>query len=64
MSNADEEAREFVTENQDLLNDVLRYSENPYARACALVLLKHGGTQREVKAIQDELSSVQEEIEG
>jgi hypothetical protein len=64
MSSADEEAREFVTQNRQLLEDVLRFSQNPYARACALVLLKHGGTEREVDAIQDDLTSLREEIEG
>lgn len=53
-----------MRENRDLLEDVLRFSQNPYARACALVLLKHGGTVREVSAIQDDLTSLQEEIKG
>lgn len=64
MNTADSDVRKFVKDNRDLLQDVLRFSQNPYARACALVLLKHGGTEREVSAIQDDLASLQEEIEG
>jgi hypothetical protein len=60
MSSADEAARDFVTENQQLVEDVLRYSQDPYARACALVLLKHGGTGREIDEIREDLREVKE----
>ena len=51
----DDEIGEFVRENQELLADVLRHSEDAYARACALVLLKRGGTERDVEVVKDEV---------
>lgn len=38
----DEELRDWVDENHDLLIDVIRHGEDPFARACALIALKHG----------------------
>ncbi|MFB6134432.1 MAG: hypothetical protein ABEJ55_05540 [Halanaeroarchaeum sp.] len=51
-----EATRSFVEENSDLLADVLRYSQDSYARACALVLLRHGATERDLEAIQSDLA--------
>jgi hypothetical protein len=64
VSTTEEDAREFVTENRDLLREVLRFSQDPYSRACALVLLKHGGTERDLRAIEEELSTVKEGTGG
>lgn len=47
--------RAFVRDNHDLIADVLRYSQDSYARACALVLLTHGGTERDIKEIEADL---------
>lgn len=55
MSTTDDEIREYVRENRELLADVLRHSEDAYARACALVLLKHGGTERDAEVVKDEV---------
>lgn len=45
----------YVRENRDIIADVLQYSQDPYARACALVLLKYGGSKRDVEAIKEEI---------
>lgn len=59
----DEDVREYVQENRDLIVDVLRYSQDPYARACAFVLLKHGGTERDVDAIEADLETLRDEVD-
>jgi len=48
-------AHHFVEDNADLIADVLRYSQDSYARACALVLLQHGSerTRREIQSDLD-----------
>lgn len=58
----DEDVRTFIQANRDLIGDVLRYSQDPYARACALVLLKRGGTERDVDAIADDLNLAREQV--
>lgn len=63
MSSAEEDAREFVTQNWELLTDVLRFSQDTYARACALTLLKWGGTKRDVAAVEADLETVRERVE-
>ena len=55
-----ESTRRFVKDNRDLITDVLRYSQDAYARACALVLLQHGGTERDLEAIQSDLESIED----
>lgn len=45
----------YVRENRDIIAGVLRHSQDPYARACALVLLTHGGSERDVEAIKEEV---------
>lgn len=57
-----EDVRAFVRDNQDLIADVLRYSQDPYARACALVLLTRGGTERDVDAVEDDLEVLREQV--
>lgn len=46
---------QYVDENRDLLVDVLRHGDDPYARACALILLKEGGSERDVEEIKREI---------
>ena len=52
----------FVEDNRDLIADVLRYSQDTYARACALVLLQHGGTERDLEAIQSDLDLIEDQL--
>ena len=63
MSRADEEARDFVRNNRTMVRDVLRFSQDSYARACALVLLKRGGTERDLSAIEEDLNEVRDHVE-
>jgi hypothetical protein len=44
------------------LSDVLRYSQSPYARACAFVLLKQGGSERDIAAIEEDLAVFKNEL--
>lgn len=46
---------QYVRRNRDQISDILRHSDDPYARACALVLLKHGGSEPELDAVIEEL---------
>lgn len=46
---------QFVDQNMDLIAEVLKHSEEPYARAVALVLLKHGSSDPELDAVIQEL---------
>ncbi len=46
---------EYVRENRDMLVEVLRYGQDPYTRACALVVLTHGGTERDIEEIKREV---------
>lgn len=62
MNSIDEDPRDFVKGNRPLISDVLRYSQDPYARAWALVLLKHGGTERDVRAIEEDLDEIRDEL--
>lgn len=48
----------FVRENHELIAEVLREGDDPYARACALVLLKHGGDERDIEAIKEEVEKL------
>jgi hypothetical protein len=50
-----DEITQWVRENHDLLADVLRQGEDPYARACALVMLKHGATRRDIELVKEEI---------
>lgn len=45
----------WVRENHELLADVLRRGDDPFARACALVALKHGGDERDLQAVKEEV---------
>jgi len=50
-----EDIRDYVRENRDEIAHVLRHSQDPYARACALVLLREGGTERDAEKIIQEV---------
>ena len=50
-----EDVESYVRENQDFIADVLKQSEDTYARACALVLIKYGGTDRDVELVKQEV---------
>lgn len=62
MSGTDEDLRDFVKRNRRLIGDVLRYSQDPYARACAFVLLKYGGTERDLTAIEEDIAAIRDEL--
>lgn len=47
--------RSYVRDNRDLIADVLRYSQDSYARACALALLANGGSKRDLEEIRADL---------
>lgn len=49
------EIDQYVRRHRDVITDVLRHSDDPYARACALVLLKHGGDEPELDEVIQEL---------
>lgn len=55
-----ESPRRFVEDNRDLIADVLRYSQDTYARACALVLLQYG-SERDLKEIQSDLNLIDDQ---
>lgn len=48
----------YVRENRELIAEILREGDDPYARACALVLLKHGGEERDIEAIKEEVEKL------
>jgi hypothetical protein len=54
----DEDLSTYVRENRDVLANVLRYSQDPYARACALTLLMRGGTARDVESVKQEVEEI------
>lgn len=49
------EISEYIRENHEEIAHTLRYSHDPYARACAYVLLREGGTPRDIEKIKEEL---------
>ena len=54
--------RSYVRDNYDLIADVLRYSQDAYARACALALLANGGTQRDLERIKADLDLIEDQL--
>jgi hypothetical protein len=50
-----QEVSAYIRENRDVIANTLRQSQDPYARACALVLLREGGTNRDVEKIKQEM---------
>lgn len=55
----EEQIANFIEENSDWIADVLRHSEDSYARACALTLLAYGGTQREIELVKRDLEAIE-----
>lgn len=53
-----DEIAEYVRENRDVIANVLRHSQDPYARGCALALLMHGGTSRDVESVKQEVEEI------
>lgn len=53
-----DEIADWIQENRDLLAEVLRRGDDPYVRACALVLLKEAGTERDVDAVKQEVDDL------
>lgn len=58
MSVGDQDLSTYVRENRDVLANVLRHSQDPYARACALALLMNGGTARDVESVKQEVEEI------
>lgn len=54
----DSEISVYVRENRDVIANVLRHSQDPYARACALAILMNGGTARDVETVKQEVEEV------
>lgn len=52
----------FVDENREMLERVLRHSNNPYARACAWALIDAGSDAPDLHQLQQELSALQEAV--
>ena len=46
------ELDEYVEENRDNLHDVVFHSDDTFAQACALALLKRGGGDPELERIE------------
>lgn len=55
MTGNPDDIREEVQKHTDLISEVLKHSDDPYARGCALVLLKHGGSEPELDTVIREL---------
>jgi hypothetical protein len=58
VSATDADLSTYVRENRDVIANVLRHSQDPYARACALALLIHGGTSRDVETVKQEVEEI------
>jgi hypothetical protein len=65
MDDTEEEANvvEFTTENKEFLSRVLAHG-GPEARGYVLAVLAHGGTVREIEAVQEELDKIKQELAG
>jgi hypothetical protein len=59
-SEDDQSVREFVEANREMLERVLRHSNNAYARACAWALIDAGSDAPDIARLQEELEAVQE----
>lgn len=54
---------QFVEENRESIERVLRHSNNAYARACAWTLLDAGSDDPDIDALQRELDQLQQQRE-
>ena len=59
-SEDDQSVREFVEANREMLERVLRHSNNAYARACAWALIDAGSDAPDITRLQEELETIQE----
>lgn len=50
-----DDLRVYLRENHELIAQILLESQDPYARACALVLLREAGTTRDSEAVKREI---------
>lgn len=50
----------FVDENREMLERVLRHSNDTYARACAWALIDAGSDAPDLDRLQQELDTLQE----
>jgi|GEM_PF-6451433 len=53
-------AESFVDENREMLERVLRHSNDSYARACAWALIDAGSDAPDLERLQHELDTLQE----
>jgi hypothetical protein len=58
VSSEPDDLATFVRENRDVLANVLRHSQDSYARACALALLVNAGTTRDVESVKQEVEEI------
>lgn len=61
---SDIDASEYVPEHREELVDVIRHSSDPFARACAWVLLDEYSDDPDVEALRDELDAVRDRGAG
>jgi hypothetical protein len=52
---------EFVDEHREMLERVLRHSNDSYARACAWALLDEGSEAPDLHQLQQELTALQDQ---
>ena len=52
---------EFVDENREMLERVLRHSSNSYARACTWALIDAGSDEPDLDQLQREIQALQEQ---
>lgn len=53
---------EYVKENRETLRDVIRYSDDDFTRALAIVALVNYGSEPDVDQVKQELERAEEEI--
>lgn len=52
------DAEEYVRENRERIVRVIRHSDDPFARACAWVLLDRYTPDRDLEELREELDAV------
>ena len=52
----------FVEDNREMLERVLRHSNDSFARACAWALIDAGSNDPEIEQLQRELDALQEAV--
>ncbi|MDJ1433546.1 hypothetical protein [Halostagnicola sp. A-GB9-2] len=64
LPQTDDELREWVKENRDMLVRILRHGTDGYARACAWALLDRGASDPELEQIENELDALRQQREA